>query len=320
MRFFQRSCRWGVNACISRAFAILALVLVSTSAWSWNGRGHMMVAAVAWDLLDEATQARATELLKLNPEHKNWVKGVPAADRAKTAFMKAATWPDFIRSIYKDDGIDPEKAPLASQNIGYEDELQHRYWHFVDMPFSQDDTPLQQPKKPNALTQIIEFRNTIASKEADDDLKSYDLVWLLHLTGDVHQPLHATARFSTHSPKGDNGGNAVKLCSAPALCNSDLHTFWDHSVGDSSSVSSIINAADKLDPAEPDLAEIDNPQTWIEESFRIARSAVYRRPIDKGNGPFVITSAYKKSALGIAEERIVLAGARLARLLNDHLR
>jgi hypothetical protein len=307
-------------ACISRAVAVLALLVVSTGAWSWNGRGHMMVAAVAWDLLEEPAQARASELLKLNPEYNNWVKGVSPADRGKTAFMKAATWPDFIRSVYKDDGSDPEKAPLASQNIGYEDELQHRYWHFVDMPFSQDDTALQQPKKPNALTQIVAFRNTIASREADDDLKSYDLVWLIHLVGDVHQPLHATARFSAASPKGDNGGNSVKLCSSPTSCNSDLHTFWDHSVGDASSVASIINAADSLDEAEPAAADIDNPETWIDESFKIARSAVYRRPIDKGNGPFVVTAAYKKSARGIAEERIVLAGSRLAKLLKDHLR
>jgi hypothetical protein len=299
-----------------RAFFIIALLVVPTGASSWNARGHMMVAAIAWDQLEEPTKARAAELLKLNPEHKNWIRNVPAADRAKTAFMKAATWPDFIRDVYKDDGSDPEKAPLASQNIGYEDELQHRYWHFVDLPFSLDGSPLQQPKKPNALTQIIEFRKVIASKEADDDLKSYDLVWLIHLVGDVHQPLHATARFSTASPKGDNGGNDVKVCSP---CKT-LHSFWDSSAGTASNVASVSNAADGLDEADPDAADLDNPQTWVEESFKIAQSAVYRRPVGKENGPFEITKAYRKSASNIAEERIVLAGARLAKLLNDHLR
>ena len=300
-----------------RAFFIAVLLVVPTGAWSWNERGHMMVAAVAWDLLEEPTKARVTELLKLNPEHKNWIRNVPAADRAKTAFMKASTWPDFIRGVYEDDGSDPEKAPLASQNIGYEDELQHRYWHFVDLPFSQDGTPLQQPKKPNALTQIVEFRKTIASKTADDDVKSYDLVWLIHLVGDVHQPLHATARFSTDSPKGDHGGNDVKLCALP--CKDNLHSFWDRSVGSASGIPSIINAADRLDEADDAAVDIDNPQTWVEESFQIAKSAVYRRPVGKDNGPVKATAAYKKSARGIAEERVVLAGARLAKLLNDHL-
>jgi hypothetical protein len=301
---------------VLRALVIVTLLVVPTGAWSWNGRGHMMVAAVAWELLDESTQARATELLKLNPEHKNWIRNVAAEERAKTAFMKAATWPDFIRDVYEDDGSDPEKAPLASQNIGYEDELQHRYWHFVDLPFSRDGTPLQQPKKPNALTQIIEFRKTIASNEADDDLKSYDLVWLIHLVGDVHQPLHATARFSAGAPQGDRGGNDEKVCSP---CKS-LHSFWDASVGTGVSIASVINAADKLDEAEPAAAEIYNPQVWIEESLNLSKSAVYRRPVGEGNGPFELTAAYKKSARGIAEQRVVLAGARLAKLLNDHLR
>jgi hypothetical protein len=302
---------------VLRAFFMAVLLVFPTGAWSWNERGHMMVAAIAWDLLEEPTRARAVELLKLNPEHKNWIKNVPAADRGKTAFMKAATWPDFIRSVYEDDGSDPEKAPLASQNIGYEDQLQHRYWHFVDLPFSVDGTPLQQPKKPNALTQIVEFQKTIASQQADDDLKSYDLVWLIHLVGDVHQPLHATARFSADSLHGDRGGNDVKLCASP--CRKNLHSFWDAAVGTGSSVSAIINAADRLDEADSDVAAIDDPATWVEESFELSKSSVYRKPIGKDNGPFTTTAAYQKSARGIAEDRIVLAGARLAKLLNDHL-
>src|SRR5262245_48474805 len=46
---------------------------------------------------------------------------------------------------------------------------------------------------------------------ADDDVRSYDLVWLIHLVGDAHQPLHATARFSKTFPDGDAGGNPVKI-------------------------------------------------------------------------------------------------------------
>jgi hypothetical protein len=80
--------------------------------------------------------------------------------------------------------------------------MAHRYWHFVDLPFSRDGTALQQTKKPNALTQIIVFQDTIASATADDDVKSYDMVWLLHLVGDVHQPLHATASRRSGTRRG----------------------------------------------------------------------------------------------------------------------
>ena len=314
---------------IVRAVAAVAMVLISTGALAWNSRGHMMVSAVAWEQLEEPTQERVIELLKLNPNYTDWIRGVAKADQGKTAFMKAATWPDFIRGIakkptvagpddYVDDGSDPEAAPNANRNIGYEDKMAHRYWHFVDLPFSRDGTALQQAKKPNALTQIIVFRDTIASTTADDDVKSYDLVWLLHLVGDVHQPLHATARFSHDSPDGDRGGNDVLLCGDP--CKKNLHSFWDQAAGTGTGITAIGRAADNLDEAELDEVEISDPQKWIEESFEIAKASVYKTPIKAGNGPFTVTSVYKKAARTIAEERIALAGARLAKLLNDSLR
>jgi hypothetical protein len=55
-------------------------------------------------------------------------------------------------------------------------------------------------------------------------LKSYDLVWLMHLVGDLHQPLHCTARFAKTQKQGD-GGNGAKVCATS--CRDSLHTFWD---------------------------------------------------------------------------------------------
>jgi len=78
--------------------------------------------------------------------------------------------------------------------------LRHKYWHFVDKPFSKDGTThFPELPIPNAQTQIDAFRAVLASN-ADDALKSYDLVWLLHLVGDVHQPLHASSRVSRAAP------------------------------------------------------------------------------------------------------------------------
>ena len=84
------------------------------------------------------------------------------------------------------------KTPEASQAAA--DSAPRARWHFIDEPFSTDDTPLQQPVPPNAETQIAVFRKTLADKTISDDIRSYDLAWLLHLVGDVHQPLHATAQ------------------------------------------------------------------------------------------------------------------------------
>ena len=318
-----------------RTFIVMTMLVVSTAASAWNNSGHMMVAAVAWAQLEELTKTRAIELLKRNPnykewpKYKGWMKDVPKADRDKATFMIAATWPVFLRDIakkpehagpddYVDDGSDPDEATNANNDVRYQDKMLHRYWHFVDLPFSRDGTALEQPKKPTALTQIIIFRDTIATHTADDDVKSYDLVWLLHLVGDVHQPLHATARFSQEAPQGDRGGNDIRLCDEDE-CEKNLHSFWDQAAGIGTRIKEIMEAADDLDEPAAEKLEISDPQKWIEESFEIAKASVYKKPIGAGNGAFTITRAYKKSARAIAEDRIAL-GARLGKLLNEFLR
>jgi S1/P1 Nuclease len=297
----------------------IAALLTTSAAHAWNDRGHMMVAAVAWEQLTDTAKAHAVELLKLNPQYGSWVNGAAEADRDEIAFVRAATWSDFIKRSsagFTNDGEDPS-VPSAMLNIGYADHFQHRYWHYIDLPFANDGTPLIQPKAPNAETQINTFRDPVAS-EAGDDVRSYDLVWLLHLVGDVHQPLHATSRFSRDLPDGDRGGNLVFLCS-PAPCSKELHAFWDDVLGTSSSVLQAIKAAQRLPGAPAGGVAVADPHAWVVESFNIARDAVYAGPIGNGGGTFTLTDDYVRTAKRIAEEQVALAGARLAALLNAAL-
>src|SRR5262249_25967709 len=136
----------------------------------------------------------------------------------------------------------------------------------------------------------------------------------LHLVGDVHQPLHCLARFSAASPEGDDGGNAVRL-SSPA----NLHSFWDGVLGAGNAPSTAINSISSLPVAPTSSANALNVQHWIYEGFE-ARTTVYRSPIGPRNGPFTLTDAYKARAKTLARKRIALAGARLAKILNDELR
>ena len=273
----------------SRLWVVIGIVLCAKAGKvsAWNDRGHMIVAAIAYDRLGLEVRARVDELLRQNPQYANWTKGVAKAQAGKVAFMRAATWPDFIKSApgYENDGNRPS-GPDSSRNTGYDDHLQHRYWHYIDIPFSTDGTPLEYPPEPNALTQIEAFEEVLASEEKSDALKSYDLVWLIHLVGDVHQPLHATSRFTKDLPHGDEGGNRVLLCARP--CRSELHSFWDDNLGTSKSPESAIRAANGLGTGP--------------------------RP---GAGPYRMTQSYRKAAKLAAENRVALAGARLAGVLND---
>ena len=290
---------------------------------AWHAKGHMAVAYIAWQRLTPAMRRRVTTLLAKNPSIGDWrrrLSSVPAAQKDQMMFLLAAVWPDDIKSDPRYDNThDTANDPLARQNIGYSDHFQHRSWHYVDHPFSEDGTPLIPVPGVNAEERIERFRQTIASS-ADDDVKSYDLVWLEHLVGDVHQPLHATTRVSAQQSLGDFGGNSVTLTLQCRGCPAELHAFWDGVVGETHRPT--VAAAFGMTLEDPDerAAAIDDVATWTNESFRLARSTVYVPPIGAGAGPFSLTAAYRSAALDIARERIALGGARLANLINANLR
>ncbi len=310
---------------------MLGIVLVaglSSQAFAWNDRGHMSVAYLAYQQLTPATRDRVKLLLKLNPKYNDWaatvetqVPGASAANKDMMIFMIAATWADGIKrdATYTNDGSQngdrPDTSPAPARNTGYDDLLRHKYWHFIDTPFTGDGSTLPAIPTPNAQDRIALFRGVLAST-SPDPLKSYDLTWLLHLVGDVHQPLHAATRVSSTDPGGDAGGNLVKLgCS-----KCELHAFWDDLLGTSNTLQTTVNAAKKLPEADTTLAAKSDEKDWIAESFQAAQQTVYARPVVAGDGPFTLTPQYQKNATALAKKRVALAGARLANLLNNELK
>jgi hypothetical protein len=315
--------------------ASVSFALLPASVLAWGPIGHMTVDYVAYQRLTPATKARVRDLLKLNPDYANWEKQIPAGtppdDHDMMIFMIAATWADDIKGEpqYSDDGTDggnwPDSAS-SSQNVGYSDLLRHRYWHFVDTPFSSGGSPLPSIPTPNAQTEIIAFRAVLSSSQSDD-LKSYDLVWLLHLIGDVHQPLHAATRVTQSEAQGDSGANKVKLKGDAA---SNLHSYWDDLPGfDCNFCADRIRCLHRaivlgkgLKSASSTAARNTDTAAWIRESFEYGRSRVYQAPIGPEDGPYTIVpfSDYDVRAYKLAGKRIALAGVRLAHVLNDELR
>jgi S1/P1 Nuclease len=307
-------------------FVLLCVGAVAPG-YAWDDEGHMMVSYLAYKQLTPTARDRANALLKLNPKYNDWLATLPAgassADKDMMIFMIAATRPDQIKrdASYTADGSDkgnrPDGSPDPTRNTGYDDKLMHKYWHFIDTPFSTDATPLPPIPTPNAQERIALFRSVLASN-ASDPLKSYDLSWLLHLVGDVHQPLHCATRVDASNPGGDAGGNLVKLgCHG---CPTELHAFWDLVLGTSNKPKSAIRAAKKLPAPDSTLAAKSGDADWVSESFQKAQQDVYVSPVGTGIGPFQLTGSYKKAAKKLAQQRVALAGARLANMLNTELK
>jgi hypothetical protein len=336
---------------MKRTILVCILILcISKQAFGWGTTGHEVVAYIAYQQLTQAQRKRIDALVKLNPCYSEWqqtVASLPAGQQSAGLYMLAATWPDRIKltptrtspgydcqknlTFIKDGGDDatgkfsadiPPNVPEASQNIGYDDTRRHQYWHFVDTPLSTDGTAIIPAYTPNALTMIGVLSQAINSGEPDL-LKSYDLVWITHLVGDLHQPLHDTTRFSARFPNGDQGGNLVLICAQAANCDSELHGYWDDLPG-SGNLAAAIKIGTKLSAKPtPTKAAVADPKVWVQEGFTLAQSTAYAAPysdMSAGGGPQVPGTTYRKNAVPVVNAQLILAGHRLGNLLQANLR
>ena len=314
----------------------LLILFFASTALGWNGKGHEVVAYIAYQHLDPTIRAKVDDLLKRNPCYNQWqstVSSLPAEQQPVAIFMLAATWPDAIKLAsyacqpghsFGADGppggdIAPA-GPEASQNIGYDDTHRHKYWHFIDSPFSTDGTQTKPAPHPNALDEILALTAALGSSESDD-LKSYDLVWIEHLVGDVHQPLHDTSRFTKNHPEGDQGGNLVMICNTPS-CSGELHAYWDDILGPANLNAALTMGAQLNSRSKPSGADNADVHVWVQEGFQLAKDDVYQPPIsdDEPSSPVGIPDkAYHDRAKDVAQSQVLVAGYRLAGLLNSSL-
>jgi hypothetical protein len=336
------------------------LIVCAPSMWGWGNTGHEAVAYIAWQQMTPQTRARVLVLLthvptrtspppkkpgapgnKIVPGYDMWVQQLPSGltqdQKDLYLFMRAATWPDSMRHVGFTDSDSPPAGMTTDVNIGFTDNRSHGYWHFVDAGFSSDNSQVPPTPAPNAATQIVAFREAIKSDESDD-LKAYDVIWLEHMVGDIHQPLHGATRFyQNHS---DNGGNNVPITMSldlkkkfnaqiPSHAPKELHAFWDDLPGGQDPADAMpfaIAFAQNLPAATGAKLDDTDPTKWAADSFTIAKDDGYPSPpIGKGPTPangasYMIPAPYYDKALQDAQVQVALAGARLAKLLNENLK
>jgi hypothetical protein len=136
---------------------------------------------------------------------------------------------------------------------------------------------------------------------------------LIHLVGDLHNPIHAIQNNDSFNNTGPGGiDTQIELNGQVAI---SLHQAWDREI-----VRSIIkNKPDISVAVENWLSQNDkrsdvvvDPRVWAAESFQIGKSLVYPQAADG-----VITEEEAQVALTVIEKRLALAGIRLAAILNN---
>lgn len=336
------------------AAAVAAVVGLSPGrAAAWNDRGHMVVAEIAFRRLGLAERARAVQILKdafapgpagLTRFEADLTVGLPkgssVADHDHHLFVKAATWPDVIRD---------KKHPLFK-------EFHESRWHFINFPFAPPGDAIKLPKAPTPTPPGMDPRDVIAAiRKCAADVKNpatskrdraARLCFLLHTVGDIHQPLHASAMFSTDKlPDGDLGGNLLLVRVLGDTPDHDrvtsIHSLFDGLLGHDTRLKSVREAGERLAPAVPSKAfaakaSIADPAVWAKESFADAVKIAYldgkieavrgmsvstfldQRAVKVEDVP-AVPANYEQNALVAAERRVALGGFRLADALTEAL-
>ena len=286
-----------------RALCILLLaLLLPLPAAAWNSAGHRLIAAVAWDQLDEQTRFAVTELLRQHPDYERWLKNDKDGNAGRTAFIEASTWPDEIRQDERffDPGDEPTPTPP-----GFPDMQRHRDWHYINLPLDNPDRPATSGLLNKQLPALA---GIVGSPARSITERSYALPWLVHLTGDTHQPLHTVER----------GGNDQAIIDPfnPRKGITTLHAYWDALPSPPWLRGARLAKASKALISSYPKPEPSSPAQWLKESWKIAKESAYPPTIE--NVPTISETFYENSR-EIANQRVTEAGYRLAELLRELL-
>ncbi len=315
-----------MKRCLSLVAASLSILFsLARPAVAWNATGHRLIAAIAYDRLTPKARARVDALIRLHPDYeKLFLHDVASTDpavRARAAFIAAAVWPDQIKG---DPRFYDETRPNASPTQllpGFPDMARHTIWHYYDTPYAPDGAEVEQQKPPHALSELNRIIPLIGTKAdvppTSASNPAYLLPWLEHIEGDVHQPLHCVSRFVKSQPKGDAGGNGVFIGTR------NLHSLWDGAAGQDTSDAYIAKYIADATAAHPaSHHQVKKPEKWIAEGYQLAIAEVYTFGNETGTRekPLPLPPGYEANAAKVAQQRIAIAGYRLAAVLNEKLK
>lgn len=319
----------------SRLLVALALVCFAafSKAKAWDDGGHAIIARIAYDQLSPEKQQKLTAALA----------GLVVKDESFADPLRAATWLDHLRSHTR-----TQDFPGAFQN-----------WHFVRLDFTPTGGAFPRGEKPDPDGKADVIRGWkharalfVAKKTVSENYlgRSFTvgpreaLAILMHLTGDAHQPLHTTSHSAGTDPD-DAGGNGVMVLNMKPAGN--LHHFWDTAyrqeiragrggvvaIRENPAFASAHNATisdEAVAAIAKDLAakykptaaakSLRSPDSWVKESHKIGVETGYGKlGADLGHETATLSPDYVKDANEIAAQRLVLAGFRLAAILDELL-
>lgn len=274
------------------SLAIILITLVPVAAFAWSALGHRLVGALAQARLNPKAAAEVAVLLKGEPD---------------PSLAGVATWADALRST------DPERFRATSR------------WHYINAAAGGCNFDLARDcPDGNCAVGALEREVAILGDRSQPlDARRDALKWVVHLVGDLHQPLHANSRT-------DAGGNRFQISLRTPIQPEDyarnryvngvqgtnLHAVWDFYVLanrklDLNAYATALEATPSATAATEARAS-SSPLQWAEESCRLTEAPGFYPPDNK----HTMTSHYLDQMRPLAEQRVQVGAIRLADLLN----
>ena len=178
-------------------------------------------------------------------------------------------------------------------------------WHWVTVPPGQTYDPTIQEPTGNAYETVQRLIGSLKSDTLSTQQEREHLMMLVHLVGDLHQPLHVGTGT-------DQGGNDVRVQWMGKASN--LHRVWDSDMIDSKQLSYTELAAylnRRADDAFVRQWQSTPPSDWLTEAMQL-RNTVYDVSEDGQIG-----YQYSYRNFPVVERQLLLAGVRLAGVLNE---
>jgi len=254
-------------------FASLALVACNTVAFAWGYNGHGVVGFLAVEQLQPFARSELVKVIgPLNQQ----------------SMLEACSWPDEVRET---------------------EEWEWSYpLHYINIPRGEFQYLKSRdcPDQLCATEAIKHYATELGNVEASTEKRQQAFAWLCHLTGDLHQPLHAG--FAD-----DRGGNNFIIDFRGEQTN--LHSFWDskliksqtESVPELAQLVAAVPASNLTETWSPSLLS-----SWTNESHDLAKNHVYpaSTQIDKD---------YEVRNWPLLLKRLNIAATRLALIINSEL-
>jgi hypothetical protein len=251
---------------------LLLAFLFPIASFAWGPNGHRIVAEIAW--------------LHLTPQARKAVNNI----LGRQSMAMVANWPDFIKS-----------------------DTTHQYdhtgkWHYLDFPANIDRTTfdklLQAATGENLYTEtqamIRELKNRSLSKEK----QVFALTFLVHMLGDMHQPLHV-------GRDEDMGGNKVNVSWFDRPTN--LHRVWDEFLIDFQQLSytEYTKAINIATPGEIKAMQRGSIADWMFDSHQLSDKVYARTGADAK-----LSYRYNYIFVEDLNQQLLKGGLRLAAVLN----